>query len=391
VLRLFCVGMVTLAGMAAAQDWEPVALDGGWQHLSGNWNVEADMITGTADDAAAVALLDRELADFTLELEWQGAADARGGVQFRSHWLQILPVPEGVAPLEAPRQIYGYQAVIGAGKTGAVVDKHGRGALVDAADAAGEAVEADGWNQLRIVAEGAKTSVYVNDVLASELEDEVYIQGHVALVVAQGGAGEMRFRNVRLEDHGRTGTWRSIFDGESLAGWEEYGQEKWGIEDGAIAGRMGPLQSEGYLATEEHWRDFHVRGAFKMEGDGNFGLFYHSTIELREEDGYPLIAGVQGEVEPSYPGNTGWLYESYQRGWIVQPDRASLEAYALRPDEWNTIEIRSIGNRVSTWVNGIRVIELEDDDQRLFEGSFALQLHTGGTDGILWKDLYVKE
>ncbi len=40
-------------------------------------------------------------------------------------------------------------------------------------------------------------------------------------------------------------------------------------------------------------------------------------------------------------------------------------------------------------MNGIRVLNLEDDDQRLFEGSFALQLHTGGAEGIGWKDLYV--
>ncbi|MEX2016473.1 MAG: DUF1080 domain-containing protein [Candidatus Hydrogenedentales bacterium] len=131
-----------------------------------------------------------------------------------------------------------------------------------------------------------------------------------------------------------------------------------------------------------------VRGAFKMLGEGNYGLFYHSTINLRD-DGYPVIAGVQGEVEPSYPGTTGGLYESYQRGWIARPEENSLESYALKPDEWNTIEIRSRGNHVTTWVNGFRTVDFTDPEPRLFTGAFALQLHTGAGAGIDWKELYV--
>jgi hypothetical protein len=126
-----------------------------------------------------------------------------------------------------------------------------------------------------------------------------------------------------------------------------------------------------------------------MTGDGNYGLFYHSSIKLREDDGYPLIAGLQGEVDPGYPGPSGWVYESYKRGWLVKPDPTSMQSVAVRPGKWNTIEIRSEGNHVTTWINGIRVLDLVDEGQCLFEGFFALQLHTGGADGIGWKDLFV--
>ena len=61
----------------------------------------------------------------------------------------------------------------------------------------------------------------------------------------------------------------------------------------------------------------------------------------------------------------------------------------MRVGTWNEIEIRTQGNHVTTWVNGIRVLDLEDSGQKLFEGSFALQLHTGGADGIGWKDLFL--
>ncbi|MCL4694664.1 MAG: DUF1080 domain-containing protein, partial [Candidatus Hydrogenedentes bacterium] len=184
--------------------------------------------------------------------------------------------------------------------------------------------------------------------------------------------------------------WRALFNGENFDGWVEWGEEEWTVEDGVIAGRSGPKQSEGYLATEDTWKDFHVRGVFKMLGEGNYGLFYHSSIAYNEEQ-YPVISGLQGEVAPGYPSPSGWVYESYKRGWLVEPDMTHFAAYALNPDDWSEIEIKSQGNRIMTWVNGVRVLDWIDPAPNLSEGAFALQLHTGGAAGILWKDLYVKK
>jgi hypothetical protein len=163
------------------------------------------------------------------------------------------------------------------------------------------------------------------------------------------------------------------------------------VEDGVIIGRSGPKKSEGYMATKDRWTDFRVRGSFKMLGEGNFGLFFHSSIALREDDGYPVISGMQGEVEPSWPGSSGWIYESYKRGWLEEPDTGVMPAFALKQNEWNTIEIRSVGPRYTTWVNGIRTLDFDDPKPLLTEGQFALQLHTGGVDGIQWKDILVEE
>mgnify|MGYP000895098662 CR=1 FL=1 len=248
------------------------------------------------------------------------------------------------------------------------------------------------WNAMRISVRGNVIEVYLHDVLACRVEDEAFIKGFIALQVnpyqSQEEFNEIEYRNVRVKDYGREGNWRALFDGTTLNGWKKWGEEDWRVEDGVIWGRSGPKKSEGYLATEETFKDFRVRGWFNVTGEGNYGLFYHSTITLRD-DGYPVIAGLQGEVEPGFPGSTGWVYESYQRGWLVKPDPTTMPAVAMRPGAWNEIEIRTVGNKITTWVNGIRVLDYLDDGQKLFEGSFALQLHTGGADGIGWKDLYV--
>ena len=253
----------------------------------------------------------------------------------------------------------------------------------------------DDWVRLSITARGPEITVTIDSVkLTYANPGEHFLRGALYWVAgavegASGGTAEIRL--IEFNSLEREGEWRPLFNGTNFDGWKQWGNEQWDIEEGVIIGRSGPDKSEGYLATEEVWRDFRVRGTFKMLGAGNFGLFYHATIEMGEKDGkpYPYISGVQGEVEPDYPSSTGWLYESYKRGWLVQPPKNTLAAYVLEPEGWNDLEIRAQDGVITTWVNGVRAIHFDDSDPQLFEGSFALQLHAGGVDGIAWKDLYV--
>ena len=108
------------------------------------------------------------------------------------------------------------------------------------------------------------------------------------------------------------------------------------------------------------------------------------------DDGYPVISGIQVEVEPAYPTKTGFLYESYKRGWLTEPTDKISAAWALRIGDWNEIEAKTEGNRTITWLNGVKVVDFQDTAPNLFEGFFALQLHTGGVAGIQWRELYVE-
>lgn len=380
----FCAG--AFAQEAEVFDFG-AALDAGV--LSGEWSAEGGELIGrTEPGGMAWWRLPGEYWDFELEVEFRTLRPANGGVQYRSHWMPKVPVeaePEFV--------MYGYQANVETrvkGRTGVIVDENGRGDLVLAALDTHELVKQRQWNTMRVRAVGATQVVWINGAISAVLHDEAGIGGLIGFQVFpnEDGAAEVRYRNLKLTDLGRDGDWRSLFDGKTLDGWKNWGSESWTVVGGTIQGRRGPKKSEGYLATEETWQDFRVRGQFKMLGDGNYGLFYHSRIRLRE-DGYPLISGVQGEVAPGFPGPSGWHYESYRRGWIVEPDTESPAAYAVREGEWNEIEIRREGNRISSWVNGYRVMELHDTAPQVFEGSFALQLHAGEGEGIDWRGLYV--
>lgn len=393
VLGALCVVSVW-AEEVEWKDITPQADLAGWAANSGDWKVQDGVLTGTATAGApAVFMSSLITADFELELEFKAAAPTAGGVVFRGHELPKLPIAEGADPQKAARTLYGYRARIDTNAPahcGGLDDPSGHINAVMPRGAAGESVKSGDWNTLRVSAMNNDLRIDINGVQAVTGATTTYSTGCFALMVDAGDASAIQFRAIRIKDHGRAGTWRALFNGQNIDDWIVWGEEEWSVEDGTIVGRSGPKKSEGYLATPDTWKDFHVRGSFKMLGEGNFGLFYHSTIAYDDKQ-YPVISGLQGEVAPGYPSPSGWVYESYKRGWLVEPDMKQLGAYALKPGDWNEIEIKSVGNRIITWINGVNVLDLTDTAPNLVEGAFALQLHTGGVDGIMWKDLFVAE
>ena len=71
--------------------------------------------------------------------------------------------------------------------------------------------------------------------------------------------------------------WVQLFNGKDLTGWVKVGQEQWTVEDGAIYG-VGVTKEYGYLRTEQKYVDFDLTLRFKVEADGNSGVFFHSDF-----------------------------------------------------------------------------------------------------------------
>ena len=120
----------------------------------------------------------------------------------------------------------------------------------------------------------------------------------------------------------------SLFNGKDLTGWKQYGSELWYVKDGEIVCESGPKAEYGYLATKDYYDDFELSVDFLQEADGNSGIFFRSKIEGT------VINGWQVEVAPPGP-HSGGIYESYGRGWLVQPDASKNDA--LKMGEWNTM------------------------------------------------------
>ena len=175
---------------------------------------------------------------------------------------------------------------------------------------------------------------------------------------------------------------KSLFNGKNLKGWEVYGTEKWYVEDGLLVCESGPDKGYGYLATKADYKDFDLTLEFLQEANGNSGVFFRSVIEGTK------ITGWQAEVAP--PGHdTGGIYESYGRGWLIKPDPEKDKA--LKMGEWNTMRIRVVGDEVTTWINGTEMISLKDEKIGQANGSIALQIHDGGGIKVKWRNIKVEK
>ena len=174
----------------------------------------------------------------------------------------------------------------------------------------------------------------------------------------------------------------SLFNGENLDGWIKHGTELWYASDGEIVCESGPDKGYGYLSTEQFYDDFVLTVEFKQEANGNSGIFFRSTLEGTK------ISGWQVEVAP--PGsNSGGIYESYGRGWLINPEPSKDSA--LKMGEWNLMKIRVKRNKVKTWLNGVQMISINDEKIGKGKGAIALQIHDGGGIKVRWKNLILKK
>ncbi len=171
---------------------------------------------------------------------------------------------------------------------------------------------------------------------------------------------------------------KELFNGKDLTGWTIYGTEKWYVEDGLLVSESGPDEQYGYLATNEHYKDFELNLEFFQEADGNSGVFIRSTVEGTK------VSGWQVEVAP--PGkHTGGVYESYGRGWLIKPEAAKESV--LKEGEWNAMKIRVVGNQLTSWLNGVEMVSITDEKIGAGEGSIALQIHDGGGIKVKWRNI----
>ena len=173
----------------------------------------------------------------------------------------------------------------------------------------------------------------------------------------------------------------SLFNGVDLSGWTIHGTEKWYVEDGDLVCENGPDNEYGYLSTDEYYDDFVLTLQYKQESNGNSGVFFRSTL-----DGI-IINGWQVEISP--PGmDTGGIYESYGRGWLIKPDPKKEN---LNYGDWNSMKIMVKGASVKTWLNGVEMIYLSDKMIGKGIGSIALQIHSGDDVKVRWRNINLKK
>lgn len=312
--------------------------------------------------------------DFVFEAEVKVPDDGNSGLQFRAHY--------------EPNRLWGYQAEVDPSDrawAGGLYDEGRRGWL-NPLDGEGEeeaqaAFKNGEWNAYRIRAVGPHIEIWVNGVKTTDYYDTADLNGHVALQHHGEDGLVYQFRNVRVQDLGRH-EWTPLFNGEDLAGWHATPGGEWQVEDGVIVGRQEASDDRhGLLLTDETFNDFALRLKFQAR-EGNSGLYFRAK-EVHDD---VHVHGFQAEIEPN--GETGGLYETGGRGWVVMPDSNEVKTWLNDADEWNEMSLVADGERIVVHVNGHQSADLHDSQGRR-TGHIGLQLHGGMQMDVRVKDVEV--
>lgn len=198
----------------------------------------------------------------------------------------------------------------------------------------------------------------------------------------------------------------SLFDGESLDGWEQHsGKAEYRVEDGAIVGKTVLNTGNSFLCTKKKYGDFILELEFKVAPDMNSGVQFRSEFYAQEtkreiagkEKTFPAdrVFGYQYEIDPSARAFTAGVYDEARRGWLFDLKNNEAARKAFKQNDWNAARIECRGDSIKTWINGVPAADFTDAMTK--EGIIALQVHGIGNktekagEEVRWRKLRIKE
>lgn len=173
-------------------------------------------------------------------------------------------------------------------------------------------------------------------------------------------------------------TFHSIFTGTDLEGWRAPGNAAHFVAtDGELLVVNSAKQKGDILKTEKEYADFHLKLDFKF-GEGNIdsGIFIRNDKEQ-------IQIGISGSLKrdmtasPYIPG----------KGYPVEAEGVKK---LLKLHDWNSMQVRAVGNTYTTWLNGKEVMTYESTSAAK-KGPIGIQLHGSREMQIRFRNLQVAE
>ncbi|MCX2982065.1 DUF1080 domain-containing protein [Halieaceae bacterium IMCC14734] len=183
----------------------------------------------------------------------------------------------------------------------------------------------------------------------------------------------------------------SLFNGHTLDGWYAVGGDAtYRVDDGTILGTYGP-GANSFLRTEAEFTDFELKLEMRWDELGNSGVMFRAA--QRDDDGNSKgngrVYGYQYELDHSDRAWSGGIYDEARRGWINNLEDNEAARQAIRLDDWNEVHIKVSGASIQTWLNGVPAADLIDTLSA--RGFIALQVHSGNSGAIRWRNIRLRE
>jgi hypothetical protein len=202
---------------------------------------------------------------------------------------------------------------------------------------------------------------------------------------------------------------KRIFDGRTLDGWKSPNMSYWSVADGTITAsstNRNPARKNQFLVWQ--WGeldDFELKLKYRITGaqSANSGIQIRSHIA---DDGHAV--GYQADID-LVGRYAGALYDEHARGMLAERGQKTVidsdgkmshnaigDSDALmtniKKNDWNDYHIIAHGNKIVLKVNGMVTADVEDGDQENADrsGALALQLHSGPSMTVQFKDIQLK-
>jgi Domain of Unknown Function (DUF1080) len=187
--------------------------------------------------------------------------------------------------------------------------------------------------------------------------------------------------------------WVQIFNGKDLNDWEQRnGTATYKVEEGCVVGTTNEGSPNSFMCSKKNYSDFELVFEVKVDNQLNSGV----QIRSRTKDNKPAERVHGPQVEIATNGSAGCVYgEGTKFGWLSGPGNDSAKTGAFKKGEWNQYRVVAKGKKIQTWVNGVAIVDFEEDKTEMADGFIGLQVHGiakgTGPYSVRWREIYLRE
>ncbi|SFK54875.1 protein of unknown function [Porphyromonadaceae bacterium KH3CP3RA] len=395
--------IVTISAWAQEPKWENL-FNGrnlrGWEKLNGTaeYKIEDNAIVGISKMNTPNTFLatKKMYSDFILEFEFKVDDGLNSGVQFRSNSLKDY----------MNGRVHGYQFEIDPSSrawTGGIYDEARRGWLypMNYNPEGQKAFKNGEWNKARIEAIGSTIRTWVNGVPCADLLDNTTMSGFIALQVHSIGKAELEgktvaWRNIRIltQDLGQFKTpednkvkqinaiantisgreaaegWKLLWDGKTTNGWrgaklDNFPEKGWSIDNGVLKVHKsggGESTNGGDIVTTRPYKNFMLKVDFRITEGANSGIKYFVDTNLNKGEGSAIGCEFQILDDKKHPDAKLGVEGNRTLGSLYDLIPAPKDK-PFRGGFFNTAMVVVKGNHVEHWLNGVKIIEYQRNNQ----------------------------
>ncbi len=211
------------------------------------------------------------------------------------------------------------------------------------------------WHRFEVTVQGPRVQVKADGEAVLDYTDETATPLTAGFIGLQMNGGKAEFRNVFLRPLGMV----TLFDGKSLDGWRLVPGSKgtFTVEDETIRVKGGTEKSDrGFLETTATAANFVFQFEAITHGEElNSGVFFRAQpgTEAAPSNGYEfqIQSGFKnGDRNQPADFGTGAIFRRVAARRVVSSDR-----------QWLAGTLVADGPHITTWVNGIPVVDWTDE------------------------------